>query len=145
MADLSASMNSIFLWTFLHCFDTEIVYLSIFDIINHSEVFLKEAGILLEISFSCHSVWWINEINGCAPIERVACLPPEIMMVYVDDLAFFRSFHTPFLKFKKLILVEKSIRTNFNSQNWNPDTSNPLNMQFHAQGLKLILLIKLIF
>ena len=55
----------------------------------------------------------MNGITGCARINWDACLPPEILKFYVDDLAFLRSFHTTFLKFNENLLTKIYLKLEF--------------------------------
>ena len=68
---------------------------------------------LFVIAFSRHSVWWINRITGYARHKLDACLPPEKVKVYVDDLAFLRSFHATFLNCNKNLLTKIYLQLEF--------------------------------
>ena len=52
-------------------------------------------------------------LNQYARIKWDACLPPEKMKVYVDDLAFLRSFHATFLNFNKNLLTKIYLKPEF--------------------------------
>ena len=55
----------------------------------------------------------MNGITGYARIKWDACLPLEIVKVYVDDLAFLRSFHPTFLNFNKNLLTKIYLKLEF--------------------------------
>ena len=106
-----------------------------------------------------HSVWWINGITKYARINWDACLPPERLTVYVDDLAFFHSFHVTFLNLSNKCHYKVRIYNWQFWQNQRLDPKCPILTSFHAhdsvpyikrrqnmlsqdQGIKLTLLWK---